>query len=965
MPLSVQAPLPRQRLEARLAGAFGKRLTLVVAPAGSGKTTLLARFATTSGAAVGWYRAESWDADEGSFVRHLEASLSTAVPSIAGGWANVEDAARDLESAAGSRHGPVLLVIDDFYYLEDTAAEAAFGRLVDYAPGWLTIVVATRVAPGLNLSRLRLADDLLEIASDDLRFRAWEVEQLFRDVYNDPVAPADLAVLARRTEGWAAGLQLFHLATRGRSPEERRRVLGGPGSSGRLLREYLAQNVMAGLPVELQTFLLDTCVLGRLSGELCDRIRGAGGSGALLDELARRGVFTVPVEDGSDAYRYHEVLRQHLDRKLVEEIGEAAARDRHGRAGRLLEDAGAYAEALRAFSRAEDWTSVRRLLGGEGERLAASREGRWIEELPPAIERHDPWVALAAARRARNDGRWAAALAAYAHAETVLGPARAAEGPRAERLTLAAWLDPGALPQADVSGALRTGLVRDPGHAARELGRRDEPGAEVARGLLLLAAGDVVAARRVLADAADHGDADAFGVAVARLGATVADVLAGSTCGPRAFDGPVEAAEHAGSGWLARLGRMLAELLTGGEAGHGGEAVVVAGDPWGAAIARLAAAWGGNGGPEAAARLGRRGRRRVPTARCRGARGVGTVARRPGRRSGGPAGRPRPGDVRGGPRAGHGDAGRAPARPRGARRGRPGSRRRPSAAAGGVGGGDRSRAAALGDARARVRRPPRSGWPSPEPVRHRDGRRPVAGVRTLGGLVARDRRAAGAAGRGQAAGPVAPAVPRDPRRVSGPSRGDPGGAVARRRRGGGRPQPPRRAVGPAQAVRRGRRPGGRPAPRPRRRRVPARRRGGGRRPRPVRAGRGRRAAGAGTRRGVGDGVRDGARPVHRRPAPGGRARRVGRPRGATRCRARAIEAATSLAEESLLVEDLPAVVRACRFGLGLDRYQDGLWRMLIAARERGGEAGAATRERREYALVLQALGVPAEVAAAG
>jgi DNA-binding SARP family transcriptional activator len=80
-------------------------------------------------------------------------------------------------------------------------------------------------------------------------------------------------------------------------------------------------------------------------------------------------------------------------------------------------------------------------------------------------------------------------------------------------------------------------------------------------------------------------------------------------------------------------------------------------------------------------------------------------------------------------------------------------------------------------------------------------------------------------------------------------------------------------------------------------------------------------------------------------------------------RARAIEAATSLAEESLLVEDLGTAVRACRFGLGQDRYQDGLWRMLIAARERGGEAGAASRERREYALVLEALGVGNEVAA--
>jgi DNA-binding SARP family transcriptional activator len=77
-------------------------------------------------------------------------------------------------------------------------------------------------------------------------------------------------------------------------------------------------------------------------------------------------------------------------------------------------------------------------------------------------------------------------------------------------------------------------------------------------------------------------------------------------------------------------------------------------------------------------------------------------------------------------------------------------------------------------------------------------------------------------------------------------------------------------------------------------------------------------------------------------------------------RARAIEAAEALAEEALLVGDLTTAVRACRFGLELDRYQDALWRCLIAARERGGEAGAASRDRREYALVLEALGVPSE-----
>ena len=220
---------------------------------------------------------------------------------------------------------------------------------------------------------------------------------------------------------------------------------------------------------------------------------GTSGSGALLDDLARRGVFTVPVEDGSDAYRYHEVLRQHLDRMLVEEIGEAAARERHAAAGRLLEADGALPEALRAYCRAEDWEEVRRLLGGQGERLAASDAGGWIEALPPAIERHDPWVALAAARRARNDGRWGAALAAYAHAEAEFGPARAADAPRRERLALAAWTDPSALPTGGSLGrparragprsggrGARPATSRRPGHAggawaagAGGRGRRD------------------------------------------------------------------------------------------------------------------------------------------------------------------------------------------------------------------------------------------------------------------------------------------------------------------------------------------------------------------------------------------------------------------------------------------------------------------------------------------------------------
>jgi DNA-binding SARP family transcriptional activator len=979
----VLAALPRERLEARLGEAFGKRLALVVAPAGSGKTTLLARFAATSGAPVAWYRAESWDADEHSFVQHLEASLSAAMPGLDGGWRTVEDAARDLEAAAGTPPAPVLLVIDDFYYLEDTPAEAAFGRFVDYAPPWLAIVLATRVAPGLNLSRLRLADELLEVGTDDLRFRAWEVEQLFRDVYHDPVPPADLAVLARRTEGWAAGLQLFHLATRGRSPEERRRVMGGPGSSGRLLREYLAQNVMVGLPVELQAFLLDTCVLGRLSAHLCDRVRDASGSAALLDELARRGVFTVPVEDGTDAYRYHEVLRQHLDRMLVEEVGEAAARERHGRAGRLLEEDGAFAEALRAYSRAEDWDAVRRLLGGEGERLAASREGHWIEELPPAIERHDPWVALAAARRARHDGRWAAALAAYAHAEAGLGPARSAEAPRAERLALAAWLDPAAMPPADASGLLRAGLVRDPAHAARDLAVRPDPLAPVARGFLALAAGDVRAARRLLEGAADAGEGGPVAAAAARLGATVAAVLAGEPCDVRSFDRAVEDAERAGVSWLARLGRVLAGRLGSapGSPLRGGpgrlpgsraferDAEVAGDEPWGAALLNLSAAWCGHADAEAvitAADAAADGFRRlgagVPEAWARAlaalaaarderpdARDQAMVAESLARTTGSAAPRMLAHLALADVDPAHGD-----------------DHRRLAAAAGaesGLAAPPWARDEGVAPAGAASASPDGAASASPGQAAHQaQAIDPSVSVATLGGLVLEvdGRRVPldGIKPRARsllrllavhAGAPVHREVIQETlwpdadatagarslhvalsalRKLLDEVADPPGGRLIARDG-----DAYRLAIAPDNIDL-------------------------GRFDRAMSAGRAARARGERTAAAF-SAVLDlytGDLLPEEGPAEWVAERR-------DQYRARAIEAAERLAEEGLLAGDLASVLRACRFGLELDRYQDGLWRMLIAARERGGDPGAASRDRREYALVLETLGVSADAAA--
>lgn len=584
--------MPVERLDALLDSVWSYRLGLVVAPAGAGKTTLLARFAARAPGPVGWYRAEPWDRDEPALLRHLEAALAPQMAGLETGWQRVADAANALDAW---RDGPVLLVIDDLHTLEGTPAEAALEQLVDYAPSSLTILAASRLPPSFNLPRLRVSGALVEVCGDDLRFRSWEVERLFRDYYREPLPPEELARLARRTEGWAAGLQLFHLATSGKRPDERKRVLAALGPSSRLMRDYLTRNVVEQLSVELREFLVETSVLGRLNAALCDQLLERTGSGDTLAELERRNLFTQALpEEG--AYRYHEVLRSYLQGALLQDLGEGRLRDRFRRAGQLLAAAEALPEALEAYCRAEDWQSAQALLGRDGAQAAGSSSA-WLDALPASVLLHDPWLLLASARRLRAEGRLADAVERYQRAEAAFAGTDPAELCRAERRAITNWLDdPSGPPRRDWSGLLRQAVTREPASTAREAGGTGTPAGQLVCGLSMLLAGDVASAEHRLLALAEADEPDALVGMSAAIGAGIAQLIGGKARGAIEIDGAVEASERFGFDWLARLGRSSRAIGGGADARREALTVAVAcaaaDDRWGAALAKLFAAWG-------------------------------------------------------------------------------------------------------------------------------------------------------------------------------------------------------------------------------------------------------------------------------------------------------------------------------------------------------------------------------------
>lgn len=583
-----------------LTGAAEQLIGMVIGPPGSGKTTLLGRVAAQARGPVAWYRLSSDDASEVAFVAHLGVALFRALNLPARPVAEISDLLLALQGWRGSK---AVIVFDDVHEIVGSAAERALERFVALRPRALQVLIGSRRQPDINIPRLRVSGQLHEISGDDLRFRSWEVEELFLGIFAEPLSPESAAALTRRTGGWAAGLQLFHLSTRGRSAGDRHRAVNELNGRSKLVRSYLARNVISDLPEDRRDFLLKTSTLGPLTSGLCDSLLGRTGSGRILDELEQQQLFTSSDEDGQ-TYHYHEVLRAHLEWALIEEFGVDEARRWYSRSADVLEKAGNHHAAIRAHAKAEDWGSVARLLQSHESTAVDSAAGINLV-LPPSVVQYDPWLSLAEARRRLRHGAAAGAAAAFAQAENLLDEPSFRDSCRRERIiaamwtaidTRAEWAD-GSRPPSDHWSA----TVR---RATRHASLPPEPAAGAAAeqrlgwGVAALVTGRISDARRILGEVADRAADPTHGL-LAKLAVTVIDIV---TVG---LEDPVDRlesitieAEFVGLPWVERLSRGVAEcvLVSGGATWRvaAGRDIVEEcerhGDPWGAAILRLAGA---------------------------------------------------------------------------------------------------------------------------------------------------------------------------------------------------------------------------------------------------------------------------------------------------------------------------------------------------------------------------------------
>ena len=413
VPRSRRRLVPRPRLIERLDRGTESKLTLVSAPAGFGKTTLLTEWLAAGPARpagerlVAWLSLDRADNDPASFWTYVIAALRTVESGVgesalaflqASPPSPIETVLTALLNDLGATAADIVLVLDDYHVIDAGDVQDGMAFLLDHLPPGLHVVIATRADPGLPLPRWRARGELVEARAAELRFTPDEAAAYLNEMMGLRLTARDVAALEGRTEGWIAALQLAALSMQGR--DDVAGFIAGFAGDDRYVVDYLAEEVLARQPDRVQAFLLQTCILGRLSGPLCDAVTGQGGGKAMLEALDRGNLFLVPLDDRRQWYRYHHLFADVLHARLLDEQPDQVP-DLHRRASAWFQRSGeqsvaiGHALAAEDFQRAADLVELAISVMSQTRQEATVRG--WLEMIPEDVIQVRPVLSVAIA----------------------------------------------------------------------------------------------------------------------------------------------------------------------------------------------------------------------------------------------------------------------------------------------------------------------------------------------------------------------------------------------------------------------------------------------------------------------------------------------------------------------------------------------------------------------------------------
>jgi LuxR family transcriptional regulator, maltose regulon positive regulatory protein len=395
VPVPGDTVVPRPRLLGQLQAGLHGKLTLISAPAGFGKSTLVSDWIVTGERPTAWLSLDEGENDLARFLAYLVAALQTIAPTVGAESLGLLQSAQPppievlltvLLNDITTLPNKVVLVLDDYHVIEATPVDQALAFLLEHLPPQLHLVITTRADPPLPLARLRARGQLTEVRAADLRFTPTEAAAFLNQMMRLDLSAEEVAVLESHTEGWIAGLQLAALSLRG-SADVAQFIRTFAGDN-RYIVDYLVEEVLQRQPARVRSFLLQTALLDRLCGPLCDAVTGQAEGSAQLAALERGNFFVVPLDDQRHWYRYHhlfaDVLATHLRAEQPDQVATL-----HQRASLWYEQDGSVADAIRHALAAQDFARAAGLIERAVPDTRRSRQEAtllgWLKALPDEV----------------------------------------------------------------------------------------------------------------------------------------------------------------------------------------------------------------------------------------------------------------------------------------------------------------------------------------------------------------------------------------------------------------------------------------------------------------------------------------------------------------------------------------------------------------------------------------------------
>ncbi len=408
--------VPRPHLFLTLNEALRRshRLILVSAPAGFGKTALITDWLSKVNRPAAWLSLGQDDNDPGRFWQYIIAAMQSVDAALGqpaqSALETVQSPAFEPVIAAlindldGLSH-PFILILDDYHVIDSDAIHTSLNFLLDRLPAQLCLVITTRVDPPLALSRRRALDQLTEVRAADLRFSANETAAFLNTIHHLDLPEEDITTLENRTEGWIVGLQLAALSLHRQI--DRRAFVKAFAGDDRYVVDYLLDEVLRQQSTQVQSFLLQTSILDRLCGSLCDAVVGTTQSEATLHQLEEANLFIIPLDNRRYWYRYHHLFADLLRCHLRQQSGDWLPYYR--RASVWYEREGFIAEAISQALAAPDFELAAGLLERHALTMFFRSEmalvHRWLAALPESILRARPLLAAVYANTIAQAGR--------------------------------------------------------------------------------------------------------------------------------------------------------------------------------------------------------------------------------------------------------------------------------------------------------------------------------------------------------------------------------------------------------------------------------------------------------------------------------------------------------------------------------------------------------------------------------